>query len=388
VKIKGIISEGLLSRQFVLLCLSATLFMGSFNMIIPELPNYLTSLGGAEYKGLIISLFAATAALSRPFSGKLTDLIGRKPIMIFGAVAAAVCGALYPFFATIWGFFILRLVHGLSAGFKPTGSTAYLADVVDSKNRGEALGLLGMSGSVGMAAGPAIGSALAMKFGLNAMFAVSSFTALLSILILLGMEESIETKRFELSMLKINFQDIFEKRVVAPALVMILTVYSFGMALTIIPDFSEHLGIKNKGIFFTVMLIASIITRLYSGKASDRLGRVKMLRMGSLALLIGMTTIAFSNSITLLFAGALVFGIATGINSPTLFAWTVDLADSAKRGRAMATLFIALELGILSGALISAEIYSNNPANFTWAFLSGSILAAISLSYLSLRNRT
>jgi MFS family permease len=384
---KGIISEGLLSRQFVLLCLSATLFMGSFNMIIPELPNYLTSLGGAEYKGLIISLFAATAALSRPFSGKLTDLIGRKPIMIFGAVAAAVCGALYPFFATIWGFFILRLVHGLSAGFKPTGSTAYLADVIDPKNRGEALGFLGMSGSVGMAAGPAIGSALAMKFGLNAMFAVSSFTALLSILILLGMEESIETKRFELSMLKINFQDIFEKRVIAPALVMILTVYSFGMALTIIPDFSEHLGIKNKGIFFTVMLIASIITRLYSGKASDRLGRVKMLRMGSLALLIGMSIIAFAGSVTTLFAGALIFGIATGINSPTLFAWTVDLADSERRGRAMATLFIALELGILAGALSSAEIYSNNEANFTWAFLSGSILATVSLAYLLVKNR-
>jgi len=387
VKLKSIVSEGLVSKQFVLLCLSATLFMGSFNMIIPELPNYLTSLGGAEYKGLIISLFAATAAFSRPFSGKLTDLIGRKPIMIFGAIAAAVCGALYPFFATIWGFFILRLVHGLSAGFKPTGSTAYLADVVSAKNRGEALGLLGMSGSVGMAAGPAIGSALAIEFGLNTMFAVSSFTALLSILILLGMEESIEPKRFQFSMLKINFQDIFEKRVVAPAVVMILTVYSFGMALTIIPDFSEHLGIKNKGIFFTVMLIASIITRLYSGKASDRLGRVKMLRMGSLALLTGMTIISLADSSTTLFLGALVFGIATGINSPTLFAWTVDLADEKKRGRAMATLFIALELGILSGALVSAEIYGNNSSNFTWAFLSGALLALLSLSYLVIFNK-
>jgi len=356
--------------------------MGSFNMIIPELPNYLTSLGGADYKGLIISLFAATAALSRPFSGKLTDLIGRKPIMIFGAVAAAICATLYPFFATIWGFFVLRLVHGLSAGFKPTGSTAYLADVIDPKNRGEALGLLGMSGSVGMAAGPAIGSSLAMHFGLNTMFAISSFTALLSILILLGMEESIQPKPFKLSMLKINFQDVFEKRVLAPALVMILTVYSFGMALTIIPDFSEYIGLKNKGIFFTVMLIASIITRLYSGKASDRLGRVRMLRMGSLALLIGMTIIALSTSVVVLFFGALIFGIATGINSPTLFAWTVDLADNEKRGRAMATLFIALELGILSGALVSAEIYSNNSQNFMWAFLSGSALASLSLAYL------
>ena len=353
-------------------------------MIIPELPNYLTSLGGADYKGLIISLFAAMSAISRPFSGKLTDLIGRKPIMIFGAVAAAVCGALYPFFATIWGFFILRLVHGLSAGFKPTGSTAYLADVIDSKNRGEALGLLGMSGSVGMAAGPAIGSSLALHFGLNTMFAVSSFTALLSILILLHMEESIETKPFKFYMLKINFQDIFEKRVLAPALVMILTVFSFGMALTIIPDYSEYIGLQNKGVFFTVMLVASIITRLYSGKASDRLGRVKMLRFGSLALLIGMTIIALSGSVFVLFMGALMFGIATGINSPTLFAWTVDLAHDDKRGRAMATLFIALELGILAGALVSAEIYHNNPENFIWAFLSGSVLAAVSLLYLLL----
>jgi len=356
-------------------------------MIIPELPNYLTSLGGAEYKGLIISLFAAMSAISRPFSGKLTDLIGRKPIMIFGAVAAAVCGALYPFFITIWGFFILRLIHGLSAGFKPTGSTAYLADVINPKNRGEALGLLGMSGSIGMAAGPAIGSALAMEFGLNTMFAVSSFTALLSILILLGMEESIETQPFKLRMLKINFDDIFEKRVLAPALVMVLTVYSFGMALTIIPDFSEHIGLKNKGIFFTVMLIASVLTRLYSGKASDRMGRVKMLRLGSLALLIGMIIIAFSANPFVLFTGAIVFGIATGINSPTLFAWTVDLASDEKRGRAMATLFIALEIGILLGALVSAEIYGNNSENFSWAFLSGAVLASISLGYLLINNK-
>ena len=53
--------------QFFLLCLSSFLFFSSFNMIISELPAYLDSLGGGEYKGLIIALFTLAAGLSRPF---------------------------------------------------------------------------------------------------------------------------------------------------------------------------------------------------------------------------------------------------------------------------------------------------------------------------------
>lgn len=359
--------------------------MASFNMIIPELPNYLTALGGADYKGLIISLFAITAAISRPFSGKLADLVGRKPVMIFGAAASAICGALYPFVAGLAGFFILRLLHGLSTGFKPTGTTAYLADIVSSKNRGEALGILGMSGSMGMAAGPAIGSWIAIHFDLNTMFAVSSFTAFLSIVIIIGMEESVKTTRFQPKMLKIGFGDIFDFTVLAPSIVMLLTVFSFGMALTIIPDFSTFHSIENKGLFFTIMLATSIITRVFSGRASDRLGRVKLLKIGVLTLALATFIIGFSNSALVFMIGGAVYGISTGINSPTIFAWTVDLASPEKRGRAMATMYIALEIGILLGALISAEIYDNNADYFKYAFCTGGLFAIMAFLFLQFR---
>jgi MFS family permease len=46
-------------------------------MMIPELSGYLSGLGGADYKGLIIALFTLTAMISRPYSGKLSDTIGR-----------------------------------------------------------------------------------------------------------------------------------------------------------------------------------------------------------------------------------------------------------------------------------------------------------------------
>lgn len=99
-------------------------------MMIPELPNYLTQLGGAEYKGFIISLFTLTAGFSRPFSGKLADTIGRIPVMVIGASVCFVIGFVYPMITTVAGFFLLRLFHGFSTGFKPTGTSAYVADVV------------------------------------------------------------------------------------------------------------------------------------------------------------------------------------------------------------------------------------------------------------------
>src|SRR5262245_5511655 len=109
------------TTQFWMVCVSAFLFFASFNMLIPELPAFLTKLGGAEYKGFIISLFTMTALASRPFSGKLADRIGRIPVMIFGSAVCLVCSLIYPVLSTVTGFFILRVVHGFSTGFTPTG---------------------------------------------------------------------------------------------------------------------------------------------------------------------------------------------------------------------------------------------------------------------------
>src|SRR5690606_267688 len=108
------------TTQFWLVCSSSLLFFASFNMIIPELPAYLSSLGGEEYKGLIISLFTLTALLSRPFSGRLADKLGRVPVMMVGSGVCFVISLCYPILTSVSGFLFLRLVHGFSTGFTPT----------------------------------------------------------------------------------------------------------------------------------------------------------------------------------------------------------------------------------------------------------------------------
>jgi len=371
------------TAQFWLLCLSSLFFMGSFNMIIPELPDFLTNLGGAQYKGLIISLFTLTAAFSRPFSGKLTDLIGRKPIMIFGALIAFVSSLSYLILATVLGFMFLRLFHGLSTGFSPTGRTAFLSDVVPTAKRGEALGILGVAGGLGMAGGPALGAEISMRFGLDAMFYASAFLALISVIIVLPMKETLANRRkFNLKMMKISFSDVFEPLVKGPAIVMLLYTFSFGVILTLIPDFSHYLNIANKGLYFTVYFLSSLFSRIIAGKVSDKYGRIIVLKTGLTIVILGLVSTGLATDKFMFLLGAALYGFGGGIGSPTVFAWTVDLSDEKKRGRGISTMFLAMEIGIGIGALVSGWVFDNKIENLPRVFWISAVLIFIAILYL------
>jgi MFS family permease len=339
-------------------------------MIIPELPNYLSSLGGEEYKGLIIALFTLSAGLSRPFSGKLADKVGRIPVMIFGAAVCFVVSLMYPLLTFVSGFLFLRFAHGFSAGFTPTGISAYVADIVPFQKRGEAMGIQSLFGSLGMAAGPAIGGWIATYWPINVLFYFSAFTAIFSILILIRLKETLEEKEpLRLSLFKLNRHEIIEKRVLIPSLILFLSVFSFGVVLTIVPDFSEFLGIKNKGLFFAVFTLSSLGIRLLAGKTSDRYGRVPVIQVASIIMVLAMITIAFAETKLALMGAGVLFGSAVGMYSPTTAAWVIDLSLDKFRGRALATMYIFLEAGIGVGAIVSGFLYDNNPENFKLVFL-------------------
>ncbi|NVO86085.1 MFS transporter [Hymenobacter sp. P5252] len=370
---------------FWLMCLSSLLFFMSFNMLLPELPDYLTSLGGGEYKGYIIALFTLTAGLSRPFSGKLADTVGRIPVMVFGSLVCFICGFFYPFTVTVVGFLGLRLLHGFSTGFKPTGTAAYIADIVPLARRGEAMGLLGVAGSLGMAAGPTLGSWLAAHFTLDVLFYCSSGLALLSLIVQGTMTETLapaQRQRFSWKLLKIeSWQEVVEPRVLVPAAATLLFLLPFGAIFTVVPDQSRVLGLtgESKGLFYLCYTAASLVVRLLAGRASDRYGRVPVLIGSSFVIIASLLMLALAPSVTGFLTGAVLFGLGTGLNSPTIYAWTVDLSHPERRGRAVSTMYMALEAGIGIGALLAGWVFSNEPAHLPFVHLAsaGSVLCGL-----------
>jgi MFS family permease len=380
---KSNVTPRIYSTQFWLLCTSSLLFFASFNMIIPQLPFFLTSLGGADFKGLIISLFTLTAMISRPFSGKLADRIGRKPVIIFGALVCFVCSLIYPLMTTVFGFLMLRLFHGFSTGFTPTGQSAYLSDIIPAERRGEAMGLLGTASTLGMAGGPALGGWVAFAFSMNAMFYCSSACAIVSFLILLTLKETIKEKHeVSLRLFKVSKADLFEPLVLAPCMVMVLSAYAYGTLFTIIPDFGIFHGIENPGLLFTYFTVASLMVRLVAGRSSDVYGRVTVLKFSTAVITIAMLIIGFADSKSMLIVGTFVYGLGQGATSPTLLAWATDLSSDEHKGRGIASLYIFMELGIGLGALFSGWIFANDTGRFPFTFGISAGLSVLAFLYL------
>jgi MFS family permease len=376
-------SKNIYTKPFLLMCLSSLLFSASFNMIIPDLPAYLSSLGGAEHKGLIIALFTLTAGISRPFSGKLTDTIGRIPVMIVGSLVCVITGLFYPILTTVYGFLFLRMVHGFSTGFKPTSTAAYIADIIPKERWGEAVGLHGMAFSLGQAMGPAIGSYISMTFSINTLFYLSSLVGLISVVIVLQLKETLPKKQtFKWSLLAIKKDEIIDKDAIPAGIVILLTYLSFGAILTLIPDWTQHIGIENKGMFFILFTLSSLFVRFISGKISDKYGRVRVIQYGLVCYISATAFIGFADTYYTFMLGGIFFGLSLGILSPALNAWTIDLSKPKHRGRAMATMYIALEAGIGLGALGSGFFYQDNIAYIPPIFYTIAGLNILALVYL------
>ena len=371
------------SKNFWLMCLAMFFFMTSFNLILPELNNYISILDGADKKGLIITLFTISAAISRPFSGKLADTIGRKKVIYLGIICSFIVMLIYPFSYSVLFFLILRFLHGFSAGFAPTGATALLTDLIPEKSRGHAMGIWGTFISLGIGVGQTLGSWIYLSFGFTILFLIGALFSLIAFILVFWIKETlVNQQKFNFKLLRITWKDVFEPNVLPAAFVMLLSAMCSGMIFVLTPDLSTYLGISNKGFFFGIYVIATILIRLLTSSLSDRIGREKTLLIGCFILVISMLLVGTSNSIVSYIFAAIIFGIATGITSPTMFAWTADLSHEDRRGVGAGTMFIALEFGIMFGALLTLVSYDSTKSTIFITFLIGAIMATIACIYL------
>ena len=358
-------------------------FMTSFNLILPELNNYISILDGADKKGLIITLFTISAAISRPFSGKLADTIGRKKVIYLGIICSFFVMLIYPFSYSVLFFLILRFLHGFSAGFAPTGATALLTDLIPEKSRGHAMGIWGTFISLGIGVGQTLGSWIYLSFGFTILFLIGALFSLIAFILVFWIKETlVNQQKFNFKLLRISWKDVFEPNVLPAAFVMLLSAMCSGMIFVLTPDLSTYLGISNKGFFFGIYVIATILIRLLTSSLSDRIGREKTLLIGCFILVISMLLVGTSSSIVSYIFAAIIFGIATGITSPTMFAWTADLSHEDRRGVGAGTMFIALEFGIMFGALLTLVSYDSTKSTIFITFLIGAIMATIACIYL------
>jgi DHA1 family tetracycline resistance protein-like MFS transporter len=149
-------------RRSPLAIIFVTVFIDliGFGIVIPVLPLYAERFGASPLVvGLLLAAYSAMQCLCAPLLGKLSDRVGRRPVLLISIIGTGIGFLLMGLARTLWLLFVARIIDGMTGGNISTAQ-AYIADVTPPEQRSRSMGLIGAAFGLGLIFGPAIGGLL------------------------------------------------------------------------------------------------------------------------------------------------------------------------------------------------------------------------------------
>ncbi len=181
----------LFTAAFVLLAVADLAYFTAVGVAIHGLPLYVTGPIGSDEAGagLAFGVFGVTALLCRPFAGRLSDVRGRRPVMIFGALLCGLGMLLLPFADSLGAVVGIRLMQGVAEAAFFVAGFALLADLAPPSRMGEALSYNSLGLYLGIALGPPLGEVLIVWSGYDAAWYGATALSVLAAVLVLGLAE-------------------------------------------------------------------------------------------------------------------------------------------------------------------------------------------------------
>ncbi|OPY26228.1 MAG: drug efflux system protein MdtG [Methanocella sp. PtaU1.Bin125] len=187
---------GIKRSQKIVLIIAIFIFTLGFGIIIPIIPFYARNAGADAFVlGLLLATFSFLQFFCGPFWGRISDNIGRKPVVLIGLIGFTLAFLMLGLSNNLLWIFVAEIIGGaLSAGIQPA-AMAYIADITKPDERGGMMGALGAASGVGLISGPFISSILS-PFGLSVPFFVAAGLAFVTLLAVnITITESVTTDR-------------------------------------------------------------------------------------------------------------------------------------------------------------------------------------------------
>ncbi|WP_368298245.1 MFS transporter [Cytobacillus firmus] len=359
------------------------LFMG-FYVLLTTLPLYiLDDLKGDETQvGLIISVFLIAAVISRPFTGKWIDEVGRRKILLASLIVFAVSSLLYFWADTMPALLALRFLHGAGFGMATTATGAIVAEIVPGERRGEGLGYYAMFMNLAMVIGPFAGLTIVQYASFTWIFALC--TVLSFIAIVLGAfvkipqtaESSVKHPSFTLS-------SLFEKNAVPVAISAGILAFAYSGILSFISVYAKELDLLEAASFFFVVYAAFIImSRPFTGRWFDTYGENKVIYPAIILFAAGLFLLSQANNTFVFLLSGAVIGLGYGTIVPSLQTVAIKQADPAKRGLATSTFFTLFDTGIGLGSYVLGILAVKTGFASLYFMLAGVALFGLLVYYL------
>ena len=354
------------SPLFILFITVAIDLLG-FGIILPLLPLYVKQFGGSPVMaGWLTASYSVMQFLFAPIWGRLSDLHGRRPLILLSLVGSAITFLLFGLATHLWILFAARIAAGITTAASLPTAQAYIADVTPPERRARGMAMIGVAFGIGFAIGPWIGGFLGRySLALPALF-VAGMAAVNFIWSFFALPESHLTDRDPSHARKIvildtaRFAEVFR----TPALSELLSLFSFStfafalMEATftwlVLYNFvgpEHHIDVRNPhiakpvldflqssaaatvGPMFGIVGITAVVSQgAVMGGLAQRVGEVRLIWTGALILIGALVGIALTHNIVVLTVLAALLAVGNGVMTPSVSSMISKAADPRRKG--------------------------------------------------------
>ncbi len=338
----------------------------------PVLPRFAQDLGAApELMGLIVAASTITGVVVKLPAGALSDLLGRKRMMLLGCLFFAGPPFLYPFVHSTGPLLALRFLHGFATAIFSPVASAFVADL-SQRGRGEKLGWFAAASDLGATAGALLGGLLLFyTSSYSTTYLAVGILGLLPLLMVLRLpaDEKRPSPGGSLGERSRQFWggigEVLSSRAVVIASTLEAALYvGYGAFLGFFPPYAKGIGLNDAQIALVMgaQLATTMLAKPLSGRLSDRLGRKPMILAGLFLCAATLPAIPALASFWLLLPVSALFGLGVAIVTPSTTALVADLVKAGRMGSAMGVFGTIWDSGeaagpIMAGFLIAALSY-------------------------------
>lgn len=357
--------------------------MVGFGIVIPIMPFFVTDLGGGPATlGLFLAAFSLMQFIFAPMWGRLSDQIGRRPILLIGVLGYAVTFVLFGLANKLWMVFVIRVLAGIVSSATLPTSMAYIADTLEGNERSRGMGLMGAAMGAGMIFGPAIGGWLGHNGFALPFFAAGGLAFLVWIFAFFFLPESLKVKREANSAAtsKLSTQVVKHPLFLLFILVFVLNFVMaiFQATFVLLAAARAGFGPRETGLIFAVLGVIGIIVQGgLIGRLVKRFGDVKLVKAGMVIAALGMLSIAVSYHMAAVLITAAVLHTGLSLMSPSSSALvTKNTLDG--QGASLGLMQSFGSLGRIIGPVIGGVLYD---LNISVPYIAGTAVLLVMMLY-------
>lgn len=346
----------------------------------PVLPRLVADeLGGSKTDiGLAFATFALGMLLVRPVAGVMADRIGRRPLMIGGALGICVLQLLHvPAAETgmLWVLLLVRIGTGAFSSLMYLAQATTATELPPPEHRAKVFSTFSVAVFVGFAIGPIVGETVLQAHGFSWTFAMAAGFALVSALVAVTLPETrpAEVRRGA------GLRDVFHPVAARVGLVNLLIFVAFMGFNGFIQDYSEEFGIEEARWLLLTYSGTTLVLRFAGGWVIDRFDRRNLATVAHLTVAAGALVLATAAGSGQLYVGAFVIAIGMAWNVPLLMLIAVDSASDVDRSKVVATVTTFGDFANSAGALFLGLVADATGYEGMYVAVAGGAMLAVAL---------